>query len=171
MFKPKFTKFKVKGYEALAIYDYDETIKNYLYQFKGCFDYELKDIFLERYKKILKFRFRNYILVPIPSFSEDDKKREFNHVIEIFNLVKTDMANILRKTEHYKQSDHSANDRNQVKKFLEISPLPQYFNKKILLVDDVYTTGSTMKACIELVKTLNPKDIKILVLSKTIFKI
>ena len=39
-------------------------------------------------------------------------------------------------------------------------------NKKILLVDDVMTTGSTLSGAIKVIKKCNPKDIKILVLSK-----
>ena len=39
-------------------------------------------------------------------------------------------------------------------------------DKKILLVDDIMTTGGTMKRCLELVKSQRPKKIKILVLAK-----
>ena len=39
-------------------------------------------------------------------------------------------------------------------------------NKRILLIDDVVTTGSTLKASIDLIKKGSPKDIKILVLAK-----
>ena len=40
-------------------------------------------------------------------------------------------------------------------------------NHDVLIVDDIYTTGSTMKAAINLVEKLNPKEIKVLVLAKT----
>ena len=34
------------SYSAISIYRYDEKIQSLLYQFKGCFDYELFDVFL-----------------------------------------------------------------------------------------------------------------------------
>ena len=37
---------------------------------------------------------------------------------------------------------------------------------KVLIVDDVYTSGSTINAMIKLVKKAHPKSIKILILSK-----
>lgn len=166
LFKPKFVSFNVININALAIYNYDNQIKTYLYQFKGCFDYELFDTFLERYYKPLSILYSGYTIVPIPSHENDDKNRGFNHVEEIFSRLSLPMVKALRKTAQIKQSDQSKNDRKNIKKYMELIPLPQLAGKKILLVDDVYTTGSTMKAAIELVKKLKPKDIKVLVLSK-----
>ena len=40
-FKPKINKFMVDDVKGLYLYNYDEQIQNVLYQFKGCFDYEL----------------------------------------------------------------------------------------------------------------------------------
>ena len=168
-FKPKFIKFDIDGYEALSIYDYDETIKALLYQFKGCFDYELADVFLQPYYFGLKQMFSGYVLVPIPSFEEDDKIRGFNHVETIFSKLKLPIINALVKTDHFKQAENTSKERKNIGNYLTIKQVQGITNKKVLLVDDVYTTGSTMKACTKLIKNLHPKDIKILVMSKTVF--
>ena len=39
-------------------------------------------------------------------------------------------------------------------------------NKKILLLDDIYTTGNTVNSCCEVLKQANPKKIGVLVLAK-----
>ncbi len=108
-------------------------------------------------------------MIPVPSYEEDDKIRGFNHVETIFSRIKLPMVKALHKTDHFKQAENSGKERKNIKDYLKIKNVPGITGKKVLLVDDVYTTGSTMKACIELVQKLNPKEIKILVMSKTIF--
>ena len=105
---PSFTKFKVGNYKALAIYEYDERIKKLLYQFKGCFDIEIFDVFLSRFARELRLMYFDYIMVPIPSYKEDDEIREFNHVEEMFKILKLKTAYVLEKTEKIKQANLSA---------------------------------------------------------------
>lgn len=165
--RPRFIKFSVNGYKALSFYYYDPDIRALLYQLKGCFDYELAKSFLDRFFKELKLYYVGYIIVPIPSYKEDDEKREFNHVVEIFKHIGLPMKKILVKTSHFKQAEHNKRDRKEINKYLVIDGKQNIRNAKILLVDDVYTTGSTMKAAIHLIESLKPKDIKVLVMSKT----
>lgn len=167
---PSFIKFKVGNHKALAIYEYDERIKKLLYQFKGCFDIEIFDVFLSRYARELRLVYRDYIMVPIPSYKEDDEIREFNHVEEMFKILKLKVEKVLEKTEKIKQANLSFNQRKEIKNFLRITNGDVIRNKKILLVDDVYTTGSTMAAAISLIEQYHPKKIEILVMSKTSLK-
>ena len=141
-----------------------------LYQFKGCFDIELRDVFFNLYYREFSLRYKGYTVVPIPSHELDDIKREFNHVIEMYRCLNLPIEKVLYKSERYKQSDHKSSERNQIGKILKMSSLEKIRNKKILLVDDVYTTGSTLRAAIKLVEQAKPKQIEILVMAKTIFK-
>ena len=165
----RFIPFKVSGYKALAVYHYDEKIKSLIYQLKGCFDIEIADVFLSRYKDELNLMFHNYVMIPVPSYYKDDLKREFNHVVEIFKILKLPMLKILRKTKGVKQANSTSKQRKDISKYLTIKNT-DLSGKKVLIVDDVYTTGSTMKAAIKLVEKLHPKTIKVLVISKTIIK-
>ena len=166
-FDPKFKSFKVDGYKALAIYEYTPFIKKLIYLYKGCFDYELNETFLNVFIKEIKIRFHGYSVIPIPSYIEDDKKRGFNHVIEAFKKLDLEVLPIIEKTAHQKQADKSAKKRKEIGKYLAFKNPISLENKKVLIVDDIYTTGSTMRATINMVEKLNPKDIKVLVLAKT----
>ena len=166
-FEPRFIDFKVNGYKALALYEYSAYIKNQVYLFKGCFDYELKDTFMNLFYKELKMRYLGYKIIPIPSYKDDDEKRGFNHVMEVFKTMGLEMLPIIEKTAHFKQAEHKAKKRNEISKYLVIKDKIDLRKTKVLIVDDIYTTGSTMRAAINLVEKLDPKDIKVLVLAKT----
>ena len=168
--EPKFIRFKVDGVDGTAIYEYNEDLKGLIYQFKGCYDFELKDIFFERFKHELKLHFYDYLAVPVPSYKDDDIVREFNHVEEAFESLNIRFLKLIEKTERVKQSDRHQKERENIGDFLRISKDENLKGKKILLVDDIFTTGSTIKACLKLLKSLNPKKIKVLVLCKVVGK-
>ena len=138
-----------------------------MYQFKGCKDYELKDVFLEYYKYYLNHRFNGYIMIPAPSSKKSDKDRGFNHVEEMFKTLKLKMIKCIHKKGEIKQADLTTKEREKISKNLVIDDV-NLRGKKILLVDDVYTTGSTIKAMIKLVQEKGAKNIKVLLMSKTI---
>ena len=167
-FQSKFIHFKIDKVEGLSIYEYDEYMKTFIYQLKGCFDVELADLFLNHYINYLNLEYHGYYVVPIPSYELEDKVREFNHVIEMFKNLKLKRLDILHKTEKYKQSDHKASERHLISKYLKVSDLELVRNKKLLIVDDIVTTGSTLKAAIALLKEGKPKIIKILTIAKRV---
>ena len=162
-----FIRFKVDRYDAVSIYYYSPFIKKLIYQFKGCYDYELCDVFLHEFYSYLKLIYFNRVIIPIPSYKNDDELRGFNHVMEIFKRMGLTILDILEKTEKHKQAISTVDERHKVYKYLAIKEPIDLSKKNVLIVDDVYTTGSTMKSAINLVEKLNPKSIKVLVVAKT----
>ena len=138
-----------------------------MYQFKGCKDYELKTVFLEYYKDYLNYKFKNYIMIPAPSYAKNDEERGFNHVEEIFSVLNLKMMKCIHKTKQVKQADLTTKEREKIGSVLVADDV-NLSGKKILLVDDVFTTGSTIKAMIKLVREKGAKKIKVLLMSKTI---
>ena len=165
---PKFIKFKIDNIKALTLFEYDVYMKDLIYKLKGCYDYELKDVFIGRFRFFLKIRFNDYTILHVPSYIKDDEDRGFNHVREMFSCLGLDSIDLIEKTTKYKQSDHSGKDRENIKDVLRLKNNQDLSQKKILIVDDVFTTGSTIKNIIKMISPLYPKDIKVLVMSKTI---
>ena len=165
--EPKFTHFKVEEYKAMAFYEYTELIKKLIFTYKGCFDYEMKDVFLDLFIKEIKAQYKGYIIIPIPSYVKDDELRGFNHVVEVCKQIGININPVIEKTSHFKQAENTAKQRQQIGKHLQLKATDKLHNKRVLIVDDIYTTGSTMKAAIKLVEQLQPKEIRILVLAKT----
>ena len=115
----------------------------------------------------MRLKYVGYTIIPIPSYIKDDEVRGFNHVEEIFGQTKLEMLKVIEKTDHFKQADHNKEQRAEISKHLRIIGDTDLSKKKVLIVDDVYSTGSTMKATIKLVEQLHPKKIEILVMAKT----
>lgn len=165
--KPVLNEFKIDGIKCLNLYYYTEKIQELLYQFKGCKDYELRTVFIEYYKQYLNFKFKKYTIIPAPSFSKNDEDRGFNHVIEMYSILGLKMERIIHKIKQVKQADLSSEERQKIGDVLVIDDV-DLTNKRILIVDDVFTTGSTIRSMIKLIKSKNPKEIKVLVMAKTI---
>ena len=164
---PVLKRFYVDDIECFHIYFYNQKVQELLYQFKGCSDYELRTTFLEYYATYLNIKFNGYTIVPAPSHKESDEERGFNHVEEMFKILKLKMIKCIHKTGKVKQADLTTKEREKIGKHLTIDDI-DLSDKKILLVDDVFTTGSTIKSMIKLVQEKGAKKVKVLVMSKTI---
>ena len=167
--KPIFEFFEVDEIKALSIFEYDEIFKNLIYQFKGCYDIELRTIFLGKYKREINMIFKGYIIIPAPSSEFENIKRGFNHVEEIFSILNLPLEKHFEKIGEFKQADHNFNERKNIKNYIKLSN-ENFDKKKYLLVDDIYTTGATMKTMISLLKDKGISNIKVLVLCKTKLK-
>lgn len=167
---PVFKKFKIEDVEALAIFEYNEVLKKLIYQFKGCLDYELKDVFIAYFNNELKEKYKNYYILPIPSFKEKDLKRGFNQVEEMFSSLKLPiLKDVLIKKKDDNQHLKSYVERTKVKDNFLVTNKEILRNKNILICDDICTTGSSLKAAVDLIKPYVNKDLKIVVIAKREF--
>lgn len=165
--EPGMRKIRLDRWIGYYLYPYNETLRKMIYDFKGCYDYELRDVFLSRQKEYLKMLFRGYVLVPAPSHESHDEKRGFNHVIEIYKELKLPILPLIKKTKDVKQSDQHFDDRKKIGSALEMKNGESLKGKKVLFVDDILTSGSTARACLSLIEKEKPKRIRFLVLAKT----
>ena len=164
--KPEIKTWKEDGVKCMSLFRYSEGFASLIYQFKGCGDYELRSVFLEHVLGFLKLKYRNYIIVPAPSYYTHDEVRGFNHVISIYEQLELPLVKALIKTKDRKQTSLGPTGRKQISKILQLQNGKPLFRKKVLFVDDVYTTGSTTRACIALIKRCKPQKIDVLVLAK-----
>lgn len=167
-FHTLFETTNLHGTKVLTLYEYNEFMRENLYKLKACGDVEISSGFLSYHLPYLRARFRNYLVIPAPSHREHDEKRGFNHVEEIFKSVGKKMCKAIIKTQNRKQSDLSALERSRISEILQWDKTVDIEHEKILLVDDVMTTGSTIEACLSLIKQHAPKSIVVLVLSKVV---
>ncbi len=165
-FKPIFKHFKFENCHALAIYEYDDFIRSLIYQYKTNLDIALGPIFLERYLH-LKYFYLGYKVALAPSHVSHDLERGFRPVEEMFKALGLPLIDPFEKTSPIKQVELNVEERKKVSKHIKLKKDINLKNQKILLVDDIMTTGSTLKAMVEILKEEKVKKIKILVVAKT----
>ena len=110
--------------------------------------------------------YKGYVVVPAPSYYDDDVLREFNHVIEMYRFLNLPFYHLINKTSEFKQAGNSRRKRKTIINHFSCDSLSEIRDKKVLIVDDVMTTGSTLKAMVGMLSKGHPKTIKILVMAK-----
>lgn len=157
---------KINGIKGEYLFSYSNLMREKIYTLKGCGDIELAKSFINYFLFELKIKYRGYYLIAAPSDEASDKERGFNHVVEIFKPLGLPFLNLIHKKNNYKQSDLDKNERMQVINKLMISEISEIKGKKILFVDDISTTGSTLKACLSLIKKGQPSHLCFLIVAK-----
>lgn len=133
---------------------YDDTIKELIVLYKFGEIQELKRILanclVELYQKRLVQGFD--FIIPVPT--DSSRKRDFNPILELALWVsKRVKLPLLKKTLYKKRATipqvglgYSQRLKNLKGAFSVRNP-EMITNKKILLIDDVFTTGTTVKEC------------------------
>lgn len=160
------------------LFEYKDLIRKKIIEFKfndKSYLYKTFSNIILKNKKICKLLNSYDIIIPVPMFEKKKSKRGYNQT----ELISKEIAkrlditfnnNILFKIKENKtQSLLNYHERKQnvinVYKIND-SETKNVSNKKIILFDDIYTTGFTVKECIKELEKLNPKKVDVLVLAK-----
>ena len=147
-----------------ALWQYNGAFSSCLLQFKELHDEALKDVFLYPFVNRLRHRYRGYTLLLMPSSREKQEERGFSHLKEMFECLHLPMLEPFIKESSRVQKALGRKGRMEMEHSIlrrkEIE-LP----KKILLVDDVCTTGSTLRGALH---TLKKEDHTVRILTAAI---
>jgi len=141
---------KLESLHIHGIYQYDEAFSKWIIQYKECFDEILAPYFLSPFLFKLKCKYRNCVLVPAPSSFEKMEERGFHTVKEIFKSLSLEMEDCFIKKEQMKQSKRNKQDRQKIEEVIQLIQIPK--KRKVILIDDVCTTGSTLLTMHRLLK-------------------
>lgn len=104
----------------------------------------------------------NFILVPTPLHKKKLKERGFNQSEELGKVISTflnkPLKNVLIKIKP--TSNQVGLTKDERKENLKgVFRCSEHINKKVLLIDDVFTTGSTMEECAKTLKESGAKEV------------
>lgn len=159
---------KFLDYNLTYLTIYKKPLSSFLIQYKENLDYELKDVFFNYFTLYIKIRYFSYYIVLVPSSESKIKNRGFNHLKSMCEQFHIPFLDVLSKDDTLDQKKKNLNERKNVSKYIHIKNGELIKGKKILLIDDVFTSGNSLKACINLINKYNPKKLEILVLCKDV---
>jgi ComF family protein len=107
----------------------------------------------------------SFILIPVPMHIKKKRKRGFNQSEEITKIISETtgikLSTTLTKTKETKpQMELNRKERiENIKNCFAVNDKKEIENKTVLLLDDVYTTGSTMEECAKILKENGAKEV------------
>lgn len=113
------------------------------------------------------------IICYIPMIRKDERKRGFNQCKLIANEIGYNLnipvSNCIKKVKHTKEQKKLTKEeriKNLIGAF-EVTSNEDIKNKRVLLIDDVMTTGATIGECTKILKKSGVKEIIVLTIAKS----
>ena len=160
-------KIKILRYENIVrekIIEYKFNEKTYLYN-------TMEKIILND-EKICSFLKKYDIIIPVPMYKKRKQSRGYNQTELISKKLAKDLKiessnKVLRKViDTKKQSTLTKKERiKNVENAFNVVNSKSIENKNVILLDDIFTTGSTLNECSRMLKLAGTKEIAILTIA------
>ena len=175
--KIKIDKYKDKYFQKhLYIFKYEGIIKERLIKFKfneKAYIYKSFVNFLIKNKKMCRFLKSYDIIIPVPIHYNRKITRGYNQSALVAKSlakkldIKYEDKILFKKVNNKPQSTKNKEERkNNVIGVYFTKNEERVLGKKVLLLDDIYTTGSTVNECSKMLKIAGAKRIDIITIAK-----
>ncbi|MGN0335861.1 MAG: ComF family protein [Lachnospiraceae bacterium] len=152
-----------------AVFAYDEVMKQSIYRFKYHNRREYAAFYAEEMYRVFAKTLNCWkpeVILPVPMHAGKKRKRGFNQAelvaAELGKLAKipVDTGALVRKKKTVPQKELTRSDRKRNLKdaFLFAAPKDKKY-ERVLLIDDIYTTGATLDAVSEVLRKNQIKNI------------
>lgn len=160
----------------LYIFRYEGIIRNKIIEYK----FEDKGYLYKMFAKIILSDKKTYnfikrydVIIPVPISKKRKKKRGYNQSELVANELAQKLNQdiwtdiIIKKKDNKPQSELNKLERiKNVEDIYEINKPIEVKNKKVLLLDDIYTTGSTVNEIARKLKQNQTQEIGVITLAK-----
>ena len=141
-----------------SIYTYNESMREYLHQYKFLQDVALAGIFANELRSELKRK--DAIIVPIPMHPAKKIERTFAHIDELLKAAKIPFEDLLEKTNTEVMGEKTREERLAMRPLFTIKPESIIRKTTYILVDDIFTTGTTLRHAASALKEAGAERVK-----------
>ena len=158
----------------------------YMFKYEGMIRIILKYKFQEKsylYKSIVYFLLKNKkmfkiiksydTIIPVPISRKRKKERGYNQSYLLAKEIANNTGIILKNNCIFKTKNiieqsklNKEERRKNIQGVYKLKNGEKLENKKILLLDDIYTTGSTVNECLKILKQARPTKMDVLTIAK-----
>ncbi len=159
----------------IKVYKYEEIVREKIIDYKFNDKSYLCDTFekmIIKNEKIYRFLKKYDIIIYIPLYSKNMNERGYNQCKLIAKKIakstgiKLEKNNLIKIKETRKQSTLNKKERaKNIENAFKIRNSEEIKNKKIILFDDIYTTGSTTNECSRILKRAGAREIAVLTIA------
>lgn len=128
--------------QITSLYTYNEAMREYLHQFKFLQDVRLAEVFADELRNKL---IGSAIIVPIPMHPEKKIQRTFAHVDELLKSARIPYTHLLEKIDTEAMGEKSKARRIAMKPLFTVKVGTTIQPGTYILIDDIYTTGTTLR--------------------------
>lgn len=153
---------------GISLFEYDDVMKQSIYGFKYKNKREYADYYIQELMKNYKRQILSWkaeALIPVPLHKSRHLYRGYNQAEVLARKIGKELelpvaVNLIlrqKKTLAQKGLNHKERRKNLQDAFHIGQKVVQY--KKVIVIDDIYTTGSTIEACTKVLKINGVEDV------------
>nr|WP_246231600.1 phosphoribosyltransferase family protein [Sporosarcina jiandibaonis] len=128
--------------KVTSLYEYNDAMRDYLHQYKFLQDIALAKVFKYELHNVLKSKTN---IIPIPMHPNRKVKRTFSHVEELLKCARISYSDVLEKKDDETMGKKSKIERLALAPLFRLKPEVVIKNESYMLIDDIYTTGTTLR--------------------------
>ena len=169
-----------RSYDHLYyIFRYEKIIRKIMIDYKFFSKPYISNFFaykiLNSYYLCNKLKIYDYI-IPVPMSPRKEKQRGYNQTNLVTTIIskhlKIEQLHIIKRIKNSLTQGklNKVERENNIKGTFYIEKKQLIQNKKVILLDDIYTTGNTIEGCSRLLKESGAKEIFVIIIAKDFMK-